>query len=295
MAPEGDLVRPFLDAATSPDDGDLIEAALVVARVEYRALDPQPTRNALARLGAVATHRIERLGPGAPPERQIEVVNTLLFEDEGFRGNTERYDDPRNSFLNEVVARKTGIPITLSVVYLEVGRRAGVPLEGVNFPGHFLVRYGHADARRTPIVLDPFHGGAVLNEADLRELLREHVGDEAAYDRRLLAAAGKRQILTRMLVNLKRLYVAMHSFPQARAIVEMLAAIDPLSLTEVRDRGLLAYHEGDFSAALRDLEAYLRSTSRPGSSAEADEDQRDEYRQIWEHVKTLRRRIASFN
>jgi regulator of sirC expression with transglutaminase-like and TPR domain len=167
----------------------------------------------------------------------------------------------------------------------------------VNFPGHFLVRFGHADAdtRRQPLILDPFHGGALLGEADLRGLLRKHAGDEAPYDRRLLAAAGKRQILTRMLANLKRLYVAMRSFPQARTVVELLAAIDPLSLAEVRDRGLLAYHEGDYGAALRDLESYLRATSRTGTSSDVDEDRREEFRQIWEHVKTLRRRIASFN
>ena len=297
MALADGLLRSFIDAATSDRDDDLVTGALVMARVEHRDLDARPTLAALTRLGALATRRLERLGDDAPPERRIEALNTLLFEDEGFHGNTERYDDPRNSFLNDVIARRTGIPITLAVVYLEVGRRAGVPLEGVNFPGHFLVRFVHspADSGHRDFILDPFHDGAILSEVDLRELLRRHAGDEVAYDRRLLATAGKRQILTRMLVNLKRLYVAMRSFPQARTVVELLAAIDPLSLAEVRDRGLLAYHEGDYAAALRDLEAYLRASSRAGTPAEADEDRREEYRQIWEHVKTLRRRIATFN
>jgi regulator of sirC expression with transglutaminase-like and TPR domain len=292
-----DLVGPFIDAATSADAGDVIRAALLVARVEHRALDPQPTENAIARLGAVAARRIERLGAGAPPEEQVDTLNALLFEDEGFHGDTEHYDDPRNSFLNDVVARRTGIPITLAVIYLEVGRLAGVRLEGVNFPGHFLVRHAgtHAGESRRDLIIDPFHGGALLGEVDLRELLREHAGEEVAYSRHLMASADKRQILTRMLVNLKRLYVSMRSFPQARTVVELLTALDPLALAEVRDRGLLAYHEGDFSAALRDLEGYLRATSRTAASAGADEDRREEYQQVWEHVKTLRRRIASFN
>jgi regulator of sirC expression with transglutaminase-like and TPR domain len=291
------LVHAFVQAAASPDDGDLPRAALLVARLEYRRLDPGPWLARLTRLGALATARIERLGPAAGVRAQVETLNELLFDDEGFEGNEERYDDPRNSFLNDVLDRRTGIPITLSLIYLEVARRAGLHMEGVNFPGHFLVRCrtGRHDPE-TPreLIIDPFHRGALLTEAECRVLLRRHLGEEAAFNRRLLVPAGKAQILGRMLANLKRLYIDMRSFPQARDAVNLLLALDPLALVELRDRGLLSYHLGDHTAALRDLEAYLRAASLSGEP-EPDEESRAEHQQVWEHVKTLRRRIASFN
>ena len=244
--------------------------------------------------------------PGPAQHVLIATLNAYLYEELGFSGNREHYDDPRNSFLNEVFDRRLGIPISLAVVYLEIGRRAGLRLEGVNFPGHFLVRApadpGGAD---DDLIIDPFHAGALLSEVDCRQLLRQHVGEEAAFDRGLLATATRQHIVVRMLVNLKRLYVRMRSFPQARAIADLLLAVDPSALSELRDRGLLAYHMEDFAAALKDLEAYLRLMPR-GDAVDRDEDRRprdeegdeepaSESAQIWEHVKTLRRRVAGFN
>ena len=295
-----DVVRQLVALADSPQEGDLPRAALLVARIEYPSLDPAPTLAALTRLGALATARLERLGRDASTEKQMESLNELLFDDEGFRGNDVEYDDPRNSFLNDVVARRTGLPITLSVVYMEVARRAGLLMEGLNFPGRFLVRC--RVARRAPtdpleLVIDPFDRGAVLSDSDCRQLLRRTLGDDATFERHLLAPAGPRQILVRMLGNLKRLYVSMRSFPQARDAVEMILALEPLSVTELRDRGLLSYHLDDYVGALRDLEAYLRAVSRTANVAEpsADDESESEHRQIWEHVKTIRRRLASFN
>jgi len=288
----------FLAAASSPDDGDLPLAALLLARLEYREIDPAPWLARLTRLGAIATARLERLGPAASVHDRIDALNRLLFEDEGFSGNTERYEDPRNSFLNDVLERRTGIPISLSVVYLDVARRAGLIVEGVNFPGHFLVR--HRTGPASPdgprdIIVDPFHQGAQLSEADCRQLLRRHLGEEAAFDRRLLAPAGKRQILARMLHNLKRLYVSMRSFPQARDAVELLLALDPHAPVELRDRGLLSYHLGDFPSALRDLEQYLRTVPREAAEKARGGGDPSEQEQIWEYVKALRRRVASLN
>jgi regulator of sirC expression with transglutaminase-like and TPR domain len=290
-----DILRAFAEAAVSRDEGDLVRGALCLPLIEYREVDVPAVTQQLTRLGAIATARIERLGPEPSPLSQVDALNQLLFDDEGFRGNDEQYEDPRNSFLNEVVARRTGLPIALCVVYLDVARRAGVPIEGVNYPGHFLVRYrtsAHDPDHPRDLVIDPFHEGAILKEADLRQLLRRHAGEEAAYDRRLLRPATRSQILTRMAVNLKRLYVAMRSFPQARAATDLLLALDPLSTNELRDRGLLSYHLNDFPGALRDLEAYLQATARGGPPSE---DQRDEVQQVWEHVKTLRRRVAGLN
>ena len=290
------MVEDLLHALNEPGES-LAPAALAIARVEYPAIDAAPYLLRLERMGEAAEGRLRRqaqAGIGA----QIATLNAYLFEELGFSGNTERYDDPRNSFLNEVLDRRLGIPISLAVVYLEIGRRAGMRLEGVNFPGHFLVR---APDAAEDLIVDPFHSGALLSEVDCRHLLREYVGDETAFDRALLATATRQHIVVRMLVNLKRLYVRMQSFPQARAVADLLLAVDPSALSELRDRGLLAYHMEDFASALRDLEAYLRlmprgDSSNPDEQGEADADApATESAQIWEHVKTLRRRVAGFN
>jgi regulator of sirC expression with transglutaminase-like and TPR domain len=288
--------RAFTQAVTSPDEHDLPLAAALLGHLEYHRVDPAPALARLARLGEVASAHLERVGPLASAPDQLDVLNTLLFEDEGFTGNVARYEDPRNSFLADVVERRTGIPISLAVVYLDVARRAGLRMEGINFPGHFLVRFHPAapdPGAARDLIVDPFHQGAILSEADCRQLLRKHVGDEAAFDRRLLAPAGKHAILVRMLQNLKRLYVSMRSFPQARAAVDLLLDLEPVNSTELRDRGLLSYHLQDFHAALRDLEGYFRVM--PKAPADADDEERQEHEQVWEHLKTLRRRVAELN
>jgi regulator of sirC expression with transglutaminase-like and TPR domain len=222
----------------------------------------------------------------------IKAVNEYLFHELRFVGNREKYEDPRNSCLNEVLDRRTGIPITLCVVYMEVARRAGLHIDGVNFPGHFLVRCPEVGSRGSSgLIIDPFHGGALLSEHDCRLLLQRQVGSEVAFSKSLLAPTTRMQILVRMLINLKRIYVHMRSFPQARDVTELLLAMTPSALSELRDRGLLAYHLNDVTGALRDLQTYLKLSSL----AELDKESREEQEQIWEHVKTLRRRVASLN
>jgi len=296
------ITEELLRALNEPGES-LAPAALAIARVEYPSLDPAPYLQRLERMGEAAEGRLQRQAASGVAA-QIATLNAYLYEELGFSGNADRYDDPRNSFLNEVLDRRLGIPISLAVVYVEIGRRGGMKLEGVNFPGHFLVR---APDTGEDLIVDPFHGGALLSEIDCRQLLREYVGDETAFDRALLATATRQHIVVRMLVNLKRLYVRMQSFPQARAVASLLLAVDPSALSELRDRGLLAYHMEDFASALRDLEAYLRLMPRPAASPLApltslideahddDEEAASESAQIWEHVKTLRRRVAGFN
>ena len=300
---QSDFLHRFTEIAKSPDP-DLAPAALFIARLEYPRLDAARYLEQLDAMGRTLSERIASLGPRAEPLARVRAISGYLFEDQGFAGNIEAYDDPRNSFLNQVLERRTGIPITLALVYIEVARRAGVRADGVNFPGHFLLRLPQTPeppADGDDLIIDPFHGGTVLDEADCQRLLRKHAGDDAPFDRRLLARASKQQILLRMLLNLKRIYVRMRSFPQARTLTELLLALDPSALTELRDRGLLAYHMNDFSMALRDLEAYLRFTSRgetgPGAETEDEEGEsgQGEHAQIWEHVKALRRRVASLN
>jgi len=287
------LAEQIADAADRPGP-DLAAPALLIARIEYPRLDPGPYLDRLDQMGEAAAHRLAAdPGHDSPLAVRIDAINRYLFGEVGFAGNREHFDDPRNSCLNEVLDRKTGIPITMALVYIEIARRAGVRAEGINFPGHFLVRCLqdlHTDDPNDGLIVDPFHGGAILDEAECRQLLEPHLS-EAAFEPSLLARATRRQVIVRMLLNLKKLYVKMHSFPQARVTTDALLALQPSSLADLRDRGLLAYHMNDFSHALRDLEEYLKVARL----SEQDEDQKKETEQVWEHVKTLRRRVAQLN
>jgi regulator of sirC expression with transglutaminase-like and TPR domain len=298
-------VAADLEQAMNAPGEELAPAALAIARVEYPSLEARPYLDAIERMGDEAAARVAQ--QGARGQDAIKILNEYLYDEQGFSGNRRSYDDPRNSFLNEVLDRRVGIPISLAVVYLEIARRAGVQVAGVNFPGHFLLRAADERARLRFggdfLIVDPFHGGALLSEVDCREMLRQHVGTEAAFDRDLLAPTTRHQIVVRMLVNLKRLYVRMRSFPQARFVADLLLTVDPSALSELRDRGLLAYHLEDFNAALRDLESYLRMlprqvdelSSRAFSESGEAAEEADESTQIWEHVKNLRKRVAGFN
>ena len=288
-----ELVDELIAASHAPGTS-LAQAAFVIARIEYPRLDPNPYVSRLDAMGAAAQRRIERHIVASGDSGVLACVtalNAYLFAEEKFVGNREKYEDTRNSCLNEVLERRTGIPITLSLLYMEVARRAGLQVDGVNFPGHFLVRCPDAGSAAAGIIIDPFHGGALLSEHDCRLLLQRHVGSEVAFDRSLLVPATRPQIIVRMLLNLKRIYVHMRSFPQAREVTEMLLALSPSALSELRDRGLLAYHLNDLSGALRDLQQYLKLSSM----SDLDDEARQEHEQIWEHVKTLRRRVAALN
>jgi regulator of sirC expression with transglutaminase-like and TPR domain len=284
-----------LTAATDAPGTSLAQAALVIARIEYPRLDVPAYLAKLDAMGALAENAIQchvDTTGDASTLSCITAMNRYLFEELHFVGNRDKYEDPRNSCLNEVLDRRTGIPITLSVVYMEIARRAGLQIEGINFPGHFLVRCPDLDSHAGgSLIIDPFHGGALLSEHDCRLLLQRHVGSEVAFNRSLLAPTTRPQIVARMLLNLKRIYVHMRSFPQARDVTELLLSLTPSALSELRDRGLLAYHLNDVSAALRDLQTYLKLASW----SENDKESREEHEQIWEHVKTLRRRVAGLN
>lgn len=286
------LVDEFVAAARSADD-NVPTCALLMARVAYPDLDPNPCLAALDRMGATARDHVEIGLGGSPPRRmRLRIVTEFLYGQLGFAGNEEHYDDPRNSLLNDVLTRRTGIPITLALVFIAVARQAGLKVEGVNFPGHFLVRC-HAgaddDLDRDSLIVDPFHRGAILDDADCARLLKRHLGDDALLEPGVLRAASKRDVVIRMLLNLKRAYVRQRSFRQAHAVTELVVALDPGAFTELRDRGLLASQLHEYAAALRDLETWLRL-----SPAEGDE-VAEERSEVWDHVKELRRRLASLN
>ena len=285
------LVDEFVHEATSADD-NLPHCALLMARVAYPELDPSPFLRQLQQMGTTARDHLEIGLGGSPPRRtRLRIVTEFVYGQLGFVGNHEQYDDPRNSLLNDVLSRRMGIPITLALVFIDVARRAGLTVEGVNFPGHFLVRClpdGEDRADGTPLLVDPFHAGALLTDAECTRLLRANLGDEAVVEPGMLRTASKRDVLLRMLLNLKRAYLRLRSLAQAHAVTELLVALDPDALTELRDRGLLASQLHEYASALRDLETWLRLA--PGN-----EDERDERRQVWDHVKDLRRRVASLN
>jgi regulator of sirC expression with transglutaminase-like and TPR domain len=298
MTPIAERARALAACARAGDPDALVRGALILASVEHGDVDPAPILGTLEAMGHEAARRLALV---SGLEDRLAALNDYLFEDLGFHGNEARYDDPRNSFVNDVLTRRTGIPISLAVVYLDVGRRAGIALEGVNFPGHFLVRAlgGH----QPDLLIDVFHRGAILREIDCQRLLERHAGGEVVLTAEVLAAADTRQTLMRMATNLKRLYVRSRSFPQALDVTHLLLALDETATMELRDRGLLAYQLKRLPEALRDLERYLQLLSPPFPAGTApstptgdeDSDDRKEYEQIWEHVKTLRRRVAGYN
>jgi regulator of sirC expression with transglutaminase-like and TPR domain len=197
---------------------DLAQAALLIAEPEYPGLDIPRYLDALDQLGARARQVLDR--PAAVAGPPIARVARLLHDELGFSGNAEDYYDPRNSFLNEVLDRKTGIPITLAIVLLEVARRAGLPAHGVSFPGHFLVRAAG------PIFIDPFDGRVADRDA-LRRLNQRATGHAHDPDPRLLEPCKKRDLLVRMLNNLRGIYAAAGDVPRLRAMLERMQVLAP--------------------------------------------------------------------
>jgi regulator of sirC expression with transglutaminase-like and TPR domain len=192
-------------------------------------------------------------------------VRAALFDEGGFRGNEDHYYDPRNSFLNEVLDRRLGIPITLSVLFLAVARRLGLRAEGVALPGHFLVR---ADAAGRELFVDPYRRGAVLTAEDCAQLWRGQGQGRTAFDARWLEPAAPRQILARMLHNLKRIYGETGDDVRALWVVDRLLLLSPGDPEERRDRGLLAARLGGTGAAIADLEAYLAASRDADDAAD---------------------------
>ena len=239
----------------SEADLNLAEAALLIAQEEQPELDVAAY---LGRLDALADSVRSRL-PEAPSFADIiQALNTVLFEEEGLSGNQTDYHDPRNSFLNEVLDRKLGIPITLSLVYIEVGNRLGVPLVGVGFPGHFVVKYAGPDGET---VLDPFQAGSRVSQVQMEDKLRSMYGPDNPFVGqlpKLLAAVGKKDMLLRMLRNLKQIYTQKEDFDRALSVVERILLVAPDHPVEVRDRGAIHHRMGHQQLAVRDFQRYLQ-------------------------------------
>jgi regulator of sirC expression with transglutaminase-like and TPR domain len=243
----------------------LAEACLLIAQDEYPALD---VAACVDQLEAIAASVRGRLAPDASAEQRVAAINRHLFGELGFRGNVEAYYDPRNSYLNEVLERRIGIPITLSIVYLEVARRAGLAAQGVAFPGHFMVK---VRLQRGALVLDPFGGGAVQSERDLRERLEQALPNGLAGPTALepfLEVATAREIVARCLRNLKSIYLQSGALESALAVMQRMLLVVPESAEELRDRGLVYARLECFRPAAADLQNYLRRRPDAPDAAE---------------------------
>jgi regulator of sirC expression with transglutaminase-like and TPR domain len=256
----------------------LDRAALSLGLEEYPGLNIE---DYLYRLDTLAARVDVLIGQDRSSASILGGLNEVLFVQEGLKGNKEDYYDPRNSFLNEVLDRKIGIPISLSVVFMEVARRIGCLIEGVGLPGHFLVKQTEGD-RET--VIDVFNRGKIVSLDDCQELLDQIYGGSVSIQPTFLQPMGKKAIVSRMLFNLKAIYYQREEYYKALAMVERILLLNPGTASEIRDRGLLYMQTSLFSKALSDLEYYLANTAAP-----------EDRTSIESHIKTLRGIVGGHN
>jgi regulator of sirC expression with transglutaminase-like and TPR domain len=266
-------------ADVEDDRIDLLRAALTIARTEYPDLD---IRNYVNRVEALASKVRLQISADSPVVEMINTLNRVIFHEMDFRGNREDYYDPRNSFLNDVLERRLGIPITLSVVYMEVARRIGLPLVGVGMPGHFLLKVYDVEGRQ--ILIDPFNNGAMLNAADCEQRMKVVYAGEMHFKPEYLLPVSRRQILTRMLNNLRHIYMSVRQFRKTLTIVDLVLAIYPRSPEDVKQRAMLRLSVGQLGGALIDMDQYLKMNPEASDA--------DEVRQT---ALGIRRTLATWN
>jgi len=255
----GVALQPFAQLISREDARiDLARACLLIAQDAYPDLDVERYIGEIERM---ATRLRARLAPSAAGEDRVVALNQLLYEELGYWGNTQDYYDPRNSYLNEVIDRRTGMPITMSILYMELGRRIGLPVEGVSFPGHFLVR---VRLRGGMLVLDPFSGGAPQSEDELRSRVKRVIPDGVADDLpaselpldQFLEPATNRQILARVLRNLKGIYRKANKPERMLDVLNRMLLVTPDASAELRDRGYVYQRLECYRAAFKDLTDY---------------------------------------
>lgn len=244
----------FAEAVSRPDEEiDLSEAALLIAAEEYPELDVRLYVRHLDELAHAARTRVAEATLAHDPGLLIRRFHAFLFEEMGFRGNVDDYYDPRNSFLNEVIERRTGIPISLAAVYVSLARRLGWPVHGVGFPGHFLAKW---ELPAGDVVVDPFHG-EIVGERECRELLARVSGGQVPFRAEMLSATPNRVILARMLANLKGVWVQRNDLLRAISASDRILLLAPEAAGEYRDRGLLWLKLECYRPALADLKKYV--------------------------------------
>ena len=243
------LVEPRQEDASI----DLAAAALAIAHTEYPLLDAPYY---LGRLEALALRVRSRMRSNPTAREIIALLNRVLFEEEGLRGNRDDYYDPRNSFLNDVLDRKLGIPISLSVIYMDVARRVGFPIVGTGMPGHFLLK--HYDVMSGEILIDPFNRGRIVGAADCQKRLNEIYSGELELQPEFLQAVTRREILIRVLNNLRQIYFAQRNFHKGLVVLDLLLVIPPQCPDLLRERGLVRLNLERYLGAAQDLGAYLQ-------------------------------------
>lgn len=230
---------------------DLALAVLLIAKEEYPRLAIEDYVERLDQLAGEFRIEVDQDGTD---EQVLEGLAWFLNKEQGFKGNAEEYYDPRNSYLNEVMDRRVGIPITLSILYLEVGRRAGLKLQPVTFPGHFLIKMAREDEE--DLFLDPYNNGRLMHVDDCRAFYEELHGASTPFSETMLGAGTKRQVVTRVLRNLKAIYLRNHELDKALRTIELMTTVTPWDLDQIRDRGLVHYRLGRIDEAVSDLEVY---------------------------------------
>ncbi len=253
------LVSPEIDE----EQIDLLTCALTIAKLEYPGLDVERYR---ARVIELAEHVKQKAGRSTESIEILGIINEVLFGDEGFRGNADDYYDPRNSFFNEVLDRRLGIPITLSLLYMEVARRAGVPVFGVGMPGHFLLKFYEVDGKE--LFLDAYNAGRLLSPEDCKERLTEIYNGQIPLGANLLAPVGKRQLLTRMLNNLRSIYMTTRQLKKALAVIDLILVIYPRSADDVKQRAMLRYQLGHLHGAADELDEYVKMAPEASDAEE---------------------------
>jgi regulator of sirC expression with transglutaminase-like and TPR domain len=244
--------RRFEEIAGRPEPLlDLVEGSLVIALEENPSLD---VNRYLGEVHAWSEVVRERLEGSRDVERLVETINRLLFEEEGFHGENDDYYDPRSALLSEALERHAGLPITLSVLYLELSRRVGVEAAGVALPGRFLVKFTGPFG---VLVVDPFDGGRVLSTIELQKILDSMYGGGVKLREHHLRSFSPREILARELAQLKAAYLAQHDLPRAAASIDRLLILDDRDAYEVRDRAALAMQMHAYRQAIDLFERYL--------------------------------------
>jgi regulator of sirC expression with transglutaminase-like and TPR domain len=234
---------------------DLTRAATLLARLEYPQLDIVTCDQQIRGYAEVIAERLSDATFNRPtPFGTIDIINRHLFDEVGLHGNEDDYYNPRNSFINEVLERRGGIPITLSVIYLEVARHLGLPIFGVALPGHFVVKYDDGKWRH---FIDVFARGRVLDKDGCRELIRR-LNSNIEVTEGMFAAVSKRAIIDRMLNNLRATYLHRRQYRKALAVLDVILALEPNALDNIRQRAWLRSETNQSSLAVADLEKYLK-------------------------------------
>ena len=262
---EGMMARP-------DEDIDLARAALYIAGGEYPDLDLEHYLTVLDALGAGARRHI---GEGLEPREIIPRLSDYLYTDQGFQGNRDDYYDPGNSYLNHVLDRKTGIPIMLSLVHMEVGKHLGLAFEGIGLPGHFIIKTGPAEEE---LYVDPFEGGRMLSRADCEDRVRSMFGGRIELQDEHLVPYTRKQHLGRILNNLKHIYRSRGDHRRAITMADMAYMTAPSWGENLKDRAWLHYNVGEYRLAIKDLESYLKVAPGAGDAEET----KKHIKEIWD-------------